>query len=106
MAKQITEAQAASLFRDTEELKTAYQIVFGAGPAGQAVLDDLGRFCRANEPCWSEDQRHHARLEGRREVWLRIQAEINMPSEELLQRRIGDNYVVMKIEPEDETDNG
>lgn len=101
MAKQITEEQAAALFRDTEELKTAYQIVFGDGPAGKAVLADLRRFCRADEPCWSEDQRHHARFEGRREVWLRIAAEMNLPVEELLQRRMGGDYVVRRIEPED-----
>lgn len=105
MAKQITEAQAADLLHDTEQLKTAYQIVFADGSAGQTVLDDLGRFCRAEEPCWSEDQRHHARLEGRREVWLRIQAELKLPVEDLLQRRVGDSYTVMKIEPEDQ-DNG
>lgn len=102
MPKQITEAQAERLLHDTEQLKTAYQIVFGDGPAGQAVLADLGRFCRADEPCWSEDQRHHARLEGRREVWLRIQNELKLPSEELLQRRVGEAYVVMRIEPEEE----
>lgn len=103
--KQITEAQATELFHETEQLKTAYQIVFGDGPAGQTVLADLGRFCRAEEPCWSEDARHHARLEGRREVWLRIQAEMKLPVEELLQRRVGDSYAVVKIKPEDE-DNG
>lgn len=104
MAKQITEAQAENLLHDTEQLQRAYQIAF-AGASGEAVLTDLGRFCRAEEPCWSEDQRHHARLEGRREVWLRIQAELKLPTEELLQRRVGDSYVVVKIEPED-NDNG
>ncbi len=104
MAKQITEAQAASLLHDTEQLKTAYQIVFGAGPASGTVLADLGRFCRADEPAWSEDARHHARLEGRREVWLRIQNELKLPVEDLLQRRVGSDFVVMKIEPEDEGD--
>ena len=102
MAKQITEAQASALLHATGELKTAYQITFGGDGAGRVVLDDLGRFCRADEPCWSEDQRHHARLEGRREVWLRIQAELNLPVEDLLQRRVGDSYFVTKIEPEDE----
>lgn len=104
MANQITEAQAAKLFQDTDQLKTAYQVTF-SGKGGQAVLDDLGRFCRADEPCWSEDQRHHARLEGRREVWLRIQAELKLSVEDLLQRRVGDSFRVAKIEPEDE-DNG
>ena len=105
MAKQITETQAAELLHETEQLKTAYQIVFGGDVAGASVLADLARFCRAEEPCWSEDQRHHARLEGRREVWLRIQAELKLPVEDLLQRRVGDSYTVMKIEPEDQ-DNG
>lgn len=102
MAKQITEAQAEALLHDTDELKTAYQIAFGGGAASQAVLSDLGRFCRADEPCWSEDQRHHARLEGRREVWLRIQNQLKLPVEELMQRRLGDDYIVAKIKPEDE----
>lgn len=101
MAKQITEAQAEKLLHDTDQLKTAYQITY-SGEGGQAVLADLGRFCRADEPCWSEDQRHHARLEGRREVWLRIQAQLNLPVEELMQRRLGDTAVVVRVEPEDE----
>lgn len=104
MPKPITETQAEALLHDTDQLKTAYQISF-SGDGGQAVLDDLGRFCRADEPCWSEDQRHHARLEGRREVWLRIQSQLRLPVEDLMQRRVGDDYVVVKIEPEDE-DNG
>ena len=104
MPKQITEAQAAKLLENTADLQKAYLIAF-AGASGATVLADLGRFCRAEEPCWSEDQRHHARLEGRREVWLRIQAELKLPIEELLQRRVGDSYAVVKIEPEDE-DNG
>jgi len=102
VAKQITAAQAERLLRETEELKTAYQIAFADGAAGSAVLADLARFCRADEPCWSEDARHHARLEGRREVWLRIDAQMKLPAEELLQRRLGGDFVVMKIEPEDQ----
>jgi hypothetical protein len=102
--QKITEAQVADLLHETNELKTAYQIAFGNGNASTAVLADLGRFCRADEPCWSEDQRHHARLEGRREVWLRIEAQLKLPSEELLQRRLGGEYRVVKIESED--DNG
>lgn len=104
MPKLISEEQATKLLHDTEQLQRAFQIAF-AGASGEAVLADLGRFCRADEPCWSEDQRHHARLEGRREVWLRIQNELKLPVEELLQRRVGDSYQVVKIDPEDE-DNG
>ena len=101
MPTPITDEQATRLRDDTADLQKAYLIAF-AGASGQAVLADLGRFCRADEPCWSEDQRHHARLEGRREVWLRIQNELKLPVEELLQRRVGDSYYVVKIEPEDE----
>lgn len=99
----ITPEQWTKLLEDTGELQKAYLMAF-AGESGKAVLADLGRFCRAEEPCWSEDQRHHARLEGRREVWLRIQAELKLPVEELLQRRVGDSYSVIKIEPEDSDD--
>ncbi len=101
---QITPEIAESLLHEVAELKKAYQITF-SGVAGQLVLDDLKPFCRAESPCWSEDQRHHARLEGRREVWLHAQDWINMPEEVLLQRWVGDNYRVAKIEPED-NDNG
>ena len=104
MPTQLTAEQATKLRDNTAELQKAYMMAF-AGASGEAVLADLGRFCRADEPCWSEDQRHHARLEGRREVWLRIQNELKLPVEELLQRRVGDSYYVVKIEPEDE-ENG
>lgn len=104
MPKQITEAQAEELLHDTSQLQTAYQIAFGPGTASASVLEDLGRFCRADQPCWSEDARHHARLEGRREVWLRIQDQLKLPVEDLLQRRVGDSYVVMQLKPEDDTD--
>lgn len=104
MPRQITEAQIAKLLEETRELQKAYQITF-SGPSGAAVLADLRPFCRADKPCWSEDQRHHARLEGRREVWLHANDWVNLPVEELLQRQVGDSYSVIKIEPEDE-ENG
>ena len=43
------------------------------GPVPDRVLADLARFCRANESTFHPDPRVHAVLEGRREVWLRIQ---------------------------------
>ena len=101
MPKQFTEDQIAALLQDVEQLQKAYQVAF-SGEAGALVLADLARFCRAAEPCWSPDQRFHALLEGRREVWLRIDAQRNLPPEDLLQRRVGDSYTVVKIEPEDE----
>lgn len=104
MAKLISETQAETLLHDTTELQKAYQIAF-SGASGQAVLADLRRFCRADRPCWDADQRIHALLEGRREVFLRVDDQMRLPVEELLQRRVGDSYTVVKIEPED-NDNG
>jgi len=52
-------------------------------PAGQRVLQDLARFCRATETCFHEDPRIHAALEGRREVWLRIQQHLNLNPSQL-----------------------
>jgi len=100
----ITEADATRLRDDTAELQKAYQIAF-SGEAGQIVLADLARFCRANEPCWSPDQRFHALLEGRREGWLRIQSQCDLTVEELMQRRLGDTAIVVRLEG-DEDNNG
>jgi hypothetical protein len=60
----------------------AYKDVF-VGPVGQIVLQDLAKFCRANETCFDLDPRIHAALEGRREVWLRIQNHLQLSPEEL-----------------------
>lgn len=50
----------------------------------QGVLDDLRGFCRADRSCFDIDPRIHAALEGRREVWLRIQQHLELTPEELL----------------------
>ena len=47
------------------------------------VLEDLARFCRSQESTFHPDQRVHAVLEGRREVWLRIQAHLTLDPESL-----------------------
>ncbi len=63
--------------------KRVYQLVFAA-PAVHDVMIDLARFCRANETCFHEDPRKHAVLEGRREVWLRIQNHLGLSPEQLM----------------------
>jgi hypothetical protein len=63
--------------------KRAYQLTFG-GPVARDVLKDLAKFCRANETCFHSDPRIHAALEGRREVWNRIQGHLNLSPNELL----------------------
>lgn len=53
--------------------KQAYQQVFNPeSKFARKVLADLAKFCRAQEPSFHPDQRVHAALEGRREVFLRI----------------------------------
>lgn len=72
------------LFDRVRGRKRAYQL-FWSSPAGQEVLMDLMRFCRATTSCYDPDPRIHAALEGRREVYLRIQQHLNIPSEKLFQ---------------------
>lgn len=64
--------------------RRAYSLVFKKDDvAVQAVLKDLSKFCRADKPTFHKDDRLHAALEGRREVWLRIQQHLNMTPDEL-----------------------
>ena len=53
--------------------------------ANSIVLKDLAKFCRATESCFNADPRLHAVLEGRREVWLRIQEFLQLTDEELFE---------------------
>lgn len=63
----------------------AYGFTFNkADKSNYAVLVDLAKFCRANETTYMKDERLSAVLEGRREVWLRIQNYLNLSSDELL----------------------
>lgn len=58
----------------------AYQLALSNAPE---LLDDLSNFCRANSPTFHADPRVHALLEGRREVWLRIQDHLKLNLDEL-----------------------
>lgn len=62
--------------------KTNYQLAFGS-PAGKAVARDLARFCRAAETTYQSDPRAQAMLEGRRQVWLRVEQHCNFSPGEL-----------------------
>lgn len=62
--------------------KRAYQLTFSS-PYSQVVLKDLARFCRANQSCFLPDARLHAVLEGRREVWLRVQQYLKLDENQL-----------------------
>jgi hypothetical protein len=68
----------------TTENKLAYNACFNFdAPQGFAILKDLARFCRANESTFNPDPRTHALLEGRREVWLRIQEHLQLTTEQI-----------------------
>jgi hypothetical protein len=64
----------------------AYKRLF-KGPIAAKVLADLAWFCRAEQSTFHADPRAHALLEGRREVWLRIQEHLNLDTDDLLRRR-------------------
>lgn len=69
------------LFRDR---KVAYCLTFKKDERySRAVLEDLAKFCRANESTFNNDARLSAVLEGRREVWLRVQNYLNLSVDEL-----------------------
>lgn len=70
--------------------KRDYQLTFNPlQPAHYAVLEDLAKFCRAAETCvvrnadGSIDDKRTLTLEGRREVWLRIQQHLRLTEEQL-----------------------
>jgi hypothetical protein len=62
--------------------RTAYVKTFN-GAFAEEVLADLARFCRAEQSTFHADARIHAVLEGRREVWLRIQEHLKLSDDEL-----------------------
>jgi hypothetical protein len=72
------------LFEFISRRRTCYIRTF-QGPLAEEVLADLARFCRANETTFHPDPRVEARLDGRREVWLRIQRHLQLTDEQLYQ---------------------
>lgn len=65
----------------------AYQATFNLESVyAKRVLEDLERFCRGNSSAFHQDPRVHAALEGRREVWLRIQHHLNLEPDDLFER--------------------
>ncbi len=67
------------------DVRIAYKRVFDTtNRDGDRVLGDLAAFCNAYGSTYHQDAREHARMEGRKEVWLRIQAHLQMDEAELL----------------------
>lgn len=64
----------------------AYMLAFRSD-AGAAVLADLAVFCRADETCVVPGDRDLTYvLEGRREVFLRIKAHLDLTEDQLMER--------------------
>ena len=75
-----------------QQRQRAYQLIFNS-PAGQEVMRDLAEFCRATETTFHTDPRAHAALEGRREVFLRIQNHLHLSQEQLFALTTGSQYI-------------
>jgi hypothetical protein len=59
-----------------------YRQVFKSEQA-KVVLADLAKFCRATDSTFDPNERTHALLEGRREVWLRISNHLSLTPDQL-----------------------
>ena len=79
-------AEAMKLFFMSR--KRAYQLTFNEGEAARKVMKDLAHFCRAAETTFSGDERTHALLEGRREVFLRITNYLHLTQDELMAKYV------------------
>lgn len=84
----VTPAQISAKLDQLGQRKKAYQ---GIPPD---VMDDLAEFCRATKTCFHADPRSHALLEGRREVYLRIQQHLDHSPEELLKLYSNNEYSI------------
>ena len=63
---------------------SAYHRIFlGHGTDTDTVLHDLAKFCRAHESTFHPDHAISDRLDGRREVWLRIQQHLQLTDDQL-----------------------
>jgi hypothetical protein len=82
---ELIEATRNFLFRR----QTAYRATFHSA-TGEEVLADLSRFCRAGKSTFSVDPSIAARLDGRREVWLRIQDHLQLTQEQLWKLQNGE----------------
>ena len=63
--------------------QAAYQALFAGGNDLEEVMNDLKFFCRARDSCFDADPRVHAVLEGRREVYQRIEDHLELSFDEL-----------------------
>lgn len=78
-------------------MRSAFRAVFWKGQwfdsdkhltaQAERTLIELRYFCRGDQSTFDADPRVHAMLEGRREVWLKIVAMLNLSDEQLLKMK-------------------
>lgn len=86
------------------ELAVAYNRVFSKeNQFTQTVLKDLAKFCRAHESTFLPDARAHAVLEGRREVWLKIQEYLELSIDEIYDLHKVREYIPKRRSADGET---
>lgn len=82
------ELQNEKAKRFLSDRQVAYKRAFD-NPDNTVALEDLKAFCRAETSTFHPDPRMHAVLEGRREVWLRIQDHLKLDPDTLWQKQTG-----------------
>ena len=63
--------------------KSYHRVFLGHGVDTDRVLTDLAKFCRAHESTFHLNPAAANRLDGRREVWLRIQQHLQLTDDQL-----------------------
>lgn len=95
-----TESKATEEAKEfVTQRQAAYRLTFEENqPANVDVLIDLGRFCRANESTAAFDRRgaydthNSARLDGRREVFLRIMQHLGLTADQAFELYSGRSW--------------
>lgn len=79
--------------RQAENLRKSMHKTF-EGEHAKRVLVHLADFCGATHSNFRSEALDMARMEGRREVWLQIQSNLNLTENDLITmaRAIGDDY--------------
>lgn len=78
LAEKIKEKALAFLRSRAQNYRTTF-----LNPSGEDVLRDLAKFCRAHESTFHQYAPVSDKLDGRREVWLRIQSHLRLTDEQL-----------------------
>ncbi len=98
----LTLREAVTLTLEALGLRSrAYFNIFRS-PDGQIVLQDLAKFCRANETTSHETPTGMATLEGRRQVFLRIIEHLHKTPEELYELYGGRYPIQQYVEADNE----